>query len=157
MTHESLNYFDTLHSRGYRVTPQRLVILDAICEGKGHTTLGEIYARARIMDSAIDRSTLYRALDLFEKVGLVVSANVGTGEKVYEIAKSDAHHHLACRKCGKVELVDHQLVQPMFDILEHSYNFTIKMNHLVIFGICFACQQNEEAVQTPLSEAGGEG
>lgn len=144
MTHESLDYYNILRSRGYRVTPQRLVILDAICEGKGHTTLGEIYARAKIVDSSIDRSTLYRALELFKKVGLVVSANVGGGEEVYEIVQSEAHHHLACLKCGKIERVEHELVQPMFDKLEHSHNFTIKMDHLVIFGTCLSCQQNEE-------------
>ena len=139
MSHDTINYFDILRSNGYRVTPQRLTVLDAICEGAGHTSLGEIYMRTKVIDPTIDRSTLYRALDLFEKVGLVVSANEVSGEKVYEIAKADAHHHLACKDCGKVEKVDHQLVQPMFDLLEYSHNFTIKMDHLMIFGICQAC------------------
>jgi Fe2+ or Zn2+ uptake regulation protein len=144
MSHETLNYFDILRSSGHRVTQQRLVILDAICEAKGHTTLGQIFARVKAVDSALDRSTLYRTLDLFQKVGLVVSAEVATGEKVYEISDPNAHHHLECKKCGKVELVDHRLVQPMFDILEHSHNFTIKMNHLMIFGICLTCRQDED-------------
>jgi Fe2+ or Zn2+ uptake regulation protein len=137
-----MDYFDILRSSGYRVTPQRQIILDAICDGKQHTTLGEIYARAKKADSAIDRSTLYRTLDLFERMSIVVSANVGTGEKVYEIAKAEAHHHLVCKKCGKEESVDRQLVQPLFDILELQHDFTIKMDHLVIFGICMTCQQD---------------
>src|SRR3989304_6343052 len=63
MSHQNLDYVRILHNRGYRVTPQRVTILDAVCEGEGHSTLGAIYARARKHDPQIDMSTVYRALD----------------------------------------------------------------------------------------------
>lgn len=144
MSHETIDYFEILHSKGYRVTPQRVVILDAVCEGGGHTTVGEIYARAKRMDPAIDRSTLYRALDLFQQVGLVVSAEIGTGEKVYEVAESEAHYHLICRGCGHTEIIDHELIHPLFEMIEQRYRFAIQTDHHVIFGECATCQQNDE-------------
>lgn len=145
MSHESVDFFEILHRGGYRVTPQRLVILDAVCAGNGHTTLGEIYVRTKRMDPSIDRSTLYRALGLFEQVGLVVSADLGTGEKVYEIAESENHYHLICRECGHTELIDHDLIQPLFEKLEQRYRFSIQTDHHVIFGTCPDCQESPPA------------
>ena len=144
MSHETIDYFEILHAKGYRVTPQRVVILDAVCEGNGHTIVGEIYARAKRMDPAINRSTLYRTLDLFQQIGLVVSAEIGTGEKVYEVAESEAHYHLICRGCGHTEIIDHALIHPLFKKIEQRYRFTIQTDHHVIFGMCAACQQNDE-------------
>src|SRR5262245_9187430 len=101
MTHFDIDYVSIIHNAGHRVTPQRLLILDAVCEGGGHTTLGEIYARARVVDPSLDRSTLYRTLKFFVELGLVVAADMGDGETYYEIAKPHPHHHLVCRRCGK--------------------------------------------------------
>ena len=54
MTNHSIDYEGIIHAAGHRVTQQRTDILDAVCEGGGHTTLGEIYARVRQVDPSID-------------------------------------------------------------------------------------------------------
>lgn len=140
MAHEDINCVDIIRSHGFRVTPQRLLILDAICEGEGHTTIGEIYARLMAMDTSINRSTVYRALEFFELLGLVLTADIGIGEKVYEIAKSDQHHHLVCQECGKNEELDQLAMEQICHVLERQHNFGVNMDHLVLFGICADCR-----------------
>jgi Fur family ferric uptake transcriptional regulator len=142
MSHHTIAYEKIIRDAGHRVTSQRVLILDAVCEGDGHTTLGEIYARVRQVDSSIDRSTLYRTLKLFVDLGLVVSADVRDGETYYEIAKPHPHHHLVCRQCGKEQEIEHTLFQPMFDAVSRKYRFQVDTDHLVLFGICGDCQQN---------------
>lgn len=141
MTHNQIDYSQILHRSGYRVTPQRVTILDAICESYGHSTLGEIYIRAHKQDPQIDKSTVYRALELFEKVGLVVSADLDRHERGYEIAKPDPHHHLICEKCGAEFDIDSHVVNEFFSGLENEYGFHITKDHLVISGLCPDCQQ----------------
>lgn len=141
MTHHNMDYEGILHAAGHRVTRQRIDILDAVCEGGGHTTLGEIYARVRQVDESVDRSTLYRALKLFVELGLVVSADTGDGETYYEIAKPQRHHHLVCRQCHKEQEIEHTLLQPMFDQLMARYSFRADSDHLVLFGLCAECQR----------------
>jgi len=148
MTHYKLNYEAVLHAAGHRVTQQRVSILDAVCEGDGHTTLGEIFARVHLHDFSIDRSTLYRTLKLFVELGLVVSADTGDGETYYEIAKSRRHHHLVCRQCGNESEIDHSIMQPMFDQLFQSYGFTADSDHIVVFGLCNACLRIKKAQET---------
>ncbi len=140
MTHHSIDYHEIIRAAGHRVTNQRVLILDAVCEGDGHTTIGQIYARTRVRDRSIDRSTIYRALKLFVELGLVVSADTGAGESVYEIAKPKQHHHLVCRRCGKEQEVGQQAMQAMFEQVEHEYQFQVDTDHLILFGLCSTCQ-----------------
>lgn len=145
MTHYNINYEEIIRAAGHRVTPQRVLILDAVCEDGGHTTLGEVYARVREVDPLIDRSTLYRTLKLLVDLGLVVSADTGDGETYYEIAKPHHHHHLVCRQCGKEQEIEHTLLQRMFDQVFQQYGFKADTDHLVLFGLCSECASQESA------------
>lgn len=147
MTHYTIDYEAVMRSAGHRVTPQRLLILDAVCEGSGHTTLGEVYARVRRVDPAIDRSTLYRTLKLFVDLGLLVSADTGDGETYYEIAKRHHHHHLVCRHCRQEQEIEHTLLQTMFDQVFQQYGFKADTDHLVLFGLCSECASQETTEQ----------
>jgi Fur family ferric uptake transcriptional regulator len=140
MSHHQTPYEEILRTAGHRVTRQRILVLDAVCEGNSHSTLGEIFARVRVQDLSIDRSTLYRTLKLYVDLGLVLSAETGDGETYYEIARPHRHHHLICRRCGQEQEIEHGVVQQMFDQLNEVYGFSADSDHLVIMGICHACR-----------------
>lgn len=141
MSHHQTSYEDVLRAAGHRVTKQRILILDAVCDGGSHTTLGEVYARVRQHDPTIDRSTLYRTLKLFVGLGLVVSAEPGDGETYYEIAKPHRHHHLVCRRCGQEQEIGDAVMQRMFEALDARYGFAADSDHLVVMGVCRACRK----------------
>jgi Fur family ferric uptake transcriptional regulator len=140
MSHENMDYEGILHAAGHRVTLQRVMILDAVCEGGGHTTLKEISARLHRADPTIDQSSVYRALKLFVELGLVVSAETATGETVYEIPKPHHHHHLICRTCGEEQEIGDEAMAGMFTLVEHRYGFSVATDHLVLYGTCAACR-----------------
>jgi len=152
MTHHRFDYASLMRERGFRVTPQRELILDAICEGGGHTTLEEIYARVHARAPAINRATIYRTLDFLCELRLVVAADVGSGHRVYEIAGDTPHHHLVCRNCHRVEQISHETVKALFARIEQEQQFTVDMNHLALFGLCRDCRQRDgqtsEVLQT---------
>lgn len=152
MTHQTIEYEEIIHAAGHRVTPQRIRILDAVCAGGGHTTLGEIYARVRRVDDSIDRSTLYRTLKLFVELGLVVSADTGDGETYYEISRPHRHHHLVCRQCGREQEIEHAVMQRMFDQVFQQYGFKADSDHLVLFGLCGDCQGNSATIRPAVPE-----
>ena len=84
MSHEGMDYEGILRAAGHRVTMQRVMILDAVCEGGGHSTLREVYARLHAADPTIDRSSLYRTLKLFVELGLVISAENPLFKKIWD-------------------------------------------------------------------------
>lgn len=140
MTHHLLNYAARLREHGMRLTPQREMILDAICEGGCPTTFDEIYARLHAKASAINQATVYRALKVFCDLGLVTAADLGDGRTVYEIAGVTPHHHLVCRVCGHVETIDQAALASLCAAFEREQRFTLDMHHLVLFGYCRRCR-----------------
>jgi len=142
MSHNTMNYAERMRARGYRVTPQRRLILDAICAGGGHTTLEEIQQRVQAKDASISLSTIYRALDFLCELRLVATAEVNGGRMVYEIASEQPHHHLVCRRCGKTVQIDHAEVGAFFDQLEQQHDFAVDSNHLALFGLCGECRNS---------------
>jgi Fur family transcriptional regulator, ferric uptake regulator len=143
MSHTRWDYATLMRERGFRVTPQRQLILDAICAGGGHTTLEEIYARVHTKSAAINRATVYRTLDFLCKLRLVVGADVGEGHMVYEIAGDTPHHHLVCHKCRRSQEVKHEAVDELFIRLEREYGFRVDTDHLALFGLCAHCYEAE--------------
>lgn len=140
MTHQTLDWERALWEAGYRVTRQRAVILNGVCAGDGHTSLGEIYARVRHADDSIDRSTVYRALRLFVALGIVLAADTGTGETLYEVARPHPHHHLVCRRCGREEEIGQAALRVMNEQIERDHGFRVATDHLVFFGECVTCR-----------------
>jgi len=141
MSHQNIDYVRIMHENGYRVTPQRITILDAICAGERHSSLGAIYARARKQDAQIDMSTVYRALELFQTLGLVVSVDLDGHEKGYEITKPEPHHHLICKKCEQEFDIDSQTANNFYELLRREYGYEVTMDHLVLSGLCPDCRE----------------
>ena len=142
MSHENKDMIGALRSKGYRVTSQRLIVLDAICENQGHATIAEILISVNYMDSTIDPSTVYRALDVLQDAGLIVESEIeGTG-KIYRVAGESQHHHLVCSTCGTILTIQQDDVLPLIQQLGEKYNFELQTDHLVFNGVCKICQQS---------------
>jgi Fur family ferric uptake transcriptional regulator len=142
MSHDRLECAAQMREQGFRVTPQRLLLLDAICEGNGHTTFDEIYERVKSKAPGINQATVYRSLDFLCELRLVVSAEI-EGRTVYEIAGETPHHHLVCRKCGGVQdLADFHFEELRSHLLE-EHGFKTDLDHMVLNGICAGCMKNQ--------------
>ncbi len=146
MSHDTFDLPAALRARGHRLTPQRQIILDALCATGGHVTVADLYERVHADFPAIDRSTVYRALDFFGELGLVCSAEVG-GATVYEIAprNASAHHHLVCADCGAVAHVPGAAFDALATRLSADYGFAADLRGLTISGRCRECGRGEGA------------
>src|SRR5579883_2976791 len=88
-----------LHKRGYRLTPQRHMILSVIQEAGEHLNVEQIAERVQRRNPYVSLSTVYRTLDLLKQLGLIRESHLSGGQPIYEIAEGHAHHHLVCRRC----------------------------------------------------------
>ena len=162
MSHNRWDYAKLMHERGFRVTPQRQLILDAICAAGGHTTFDEIFARVQDKASAVNRATVYRALGFLCELRLVVAADMGGGHLVYEIAGDTPHHHLVCRACGDEQEVSHKTIKGLFARFEREHAFHVDLDHVALPGLCQACyaaecQAGRQPAQQPPAASGPNG
>ena len=98
-----------LRAKGYRLTPQRQLVLESV-GSLGHCTPEEIVTSVRRTASGVNISTVYRTLELLEELGLVRHTHLGHGAPTYSVAGDDDHVHLVCRDCGEVEEASATLV-----------------------------------------------
>lgn len=127
-----------LRARGFRLTPQRQLVLEAVGE-LGHATPEAIAAAVRKIASGVNISTVYRNLDLLEELGLVSHTHLGHGAPTYHLASDDDHLHLVCRDCGTVTEVPPLVVQDVVVGLAQEHGFTADVGHFAIFGRCAGC------------------
>src|SRR3954452_18909653 len=132
-----------LRARGYRLTPQRQLVLEAV--GKlGHATPEEIAADVRQTAAAVNISTVYRTLELLEQLGLVQHTHLGHGAPTYSIPSDDDHVHLVCRDCGGIDEVDSSVVDEVVRRLSAERGFSVDVGHFAVFGLCRACAATGE-------------
>ncbi|MFQ5421184.1 MAG: Fur family transcriptional regulator [Anaerolineae bacterium] len=136
--HERLDYLDQIRRRGYRVTPQRQLILDTLCQMGGHATPSELFRQVQPQMPSLNQATVYRVLDFLCDMNLVAKTEWG-GSRVYEIIGHVPHHHLVCRRCGYTEILDDAHLQDLSDHLQQQHGFKAEINHLAITGLCAQC------------------
>ena len=83
--------------QGYRLTPQRMMVLSAIENSTNHISAEEIYARVAAEYPHVNISTVYRTLELLKRLGLVTETDLGGGRVRYHPAERGHHHHLICK------------------------------------------------------------
>lgn len=133
-----------LAERGIRMTAQRRAILSVIETASKHLDASQILRKARSLDSSVDRSTVYRTLDLLKRQGLVDELDLmhlnGEGH-YYERKLGHDHIHMACLRCGKIT----EFVSPTFEALkkqlQRDCSFHIVVSRLEVGGYCAVCRR----------------
>ena len=132
---------ELLNTAGLRSTNQRALILDIIRQGKGHLDADEVFRRARIRQSRISLSTVYRTLQKLKQLGLVEELHFDETHHHYEIKSPTEHHHMICQECGRVIEFEYPLTRIIKRDVPESKGFEIKNTDIQITGYCPDCKE----------------
>ncbi|HEX3932313.1 MAG TPA: Fur family transcriptional regulator [Nocardioides sp.] len=130
-----VDWRERLREQGYRLTPQRELILQAV-EELGHATPDEVLAEVRRHSAAVNASTVYRTLEVLEELGLVRHAHLHDRAPTYHSTSDHEHFHLVCRNCHRVISVEPGVLAPVMERLEADHGFVVDVGHLTVFGTC---------------------
>jgi len=133
-----------LREKGYRLTPQRMLVIEALHSARGHISAEEIYERLHARYPYSNVSTVYRTLELLKRLNLVTETDFGEGRVRYHVIEKGHHHHLVCRTCGRIIDLDESMVDPLKAALLRSYGFEADLRHLAISGECGECRKKRE-------------
>ncbi len=142
----------TLRDQGYRLTPQREMVILALHEAEGHLSAEQIHARVQAQNPCVDISTVYRTLDLLCEMGLVSQCTQDGHLLLYELMVRSPHHHLVCKQCHGVIEVSAGELDGLLQLFRGRYGFQAELNHLVIEGVCADCQAKGLAVKSDSGE-----
>ena len=134
-----------LRTAGFRITPQRQLVLEAVTSLR-HATPEEILGEVQSTASGVNLSTVYRTLEVLEQVGLVTHAHIGHGAPTYHVVDDTPHIHLVCSRCRKVESIDGDDFAKYANKLENDNGFVVNISHVALHGLCKKCAKEGNVV-----------
>ncbi len=130
-----------LNDNGYSVTKQRLLVFELLVANES-LTISELHALTK---HKIDRASLYRAITLFEALGVVERLNIGWK---YKIELSDQfikhHHHLTCLNCHRTININENDIEKIISRLAKKHKFKPIKHQLEVQGYCSSCIKNSK-------------
>ncbi len=139
-------FADQLRQRGMRLTAQRARVLHVLHSVAGYATVDEIHSLAQSAGSPgdapiVDRSTVYRTLELLRAFNLVAAIDLGDGQTRYElIGVGQPHLHLVCQGCGAVFVAPMDSIDPLVAALLARHGFAARLEDVTIPGLCADCR-----------------
>jgi len=131
---------DTIGEADMKYTNQRVEIIAFLREHKGHPTVDEVYDGVRKKLTRISKATVYKNLKFLSQKGLLEEVNV-KGVTRFE-ANFVPHHHLICRKCGKMDdFQSEELFDYSMKIAEDIVGFSIDSMSTNFYGTCKQCKE----------------
>ncbi len=136
-----------LEEKGYRITPQRRSIIDALIQSDKPQTAKEVLEKVRKKFSEIGLDTVYRNLNLLSEMGCLIQINLRSSEKSrFELLKNGEgyHHHIVCIGCGESVCLGQCVLneQDLSAIRENGYEMVAYA--FEIYGYCPECRNTEK-------------
>lgn len=128
-------------SNGFRLTTAREITFKLLISPEPQSV-------SQILDKAkgkVDRVSVYRNLELFEKLGIVHRIYIGWK---YKLELSDDfmahHHHLSCLECGKViDIDDEKHIDEFIESITAKAGFTPRRHQFEVDGYCKECVEKK--------------
>lgn len=132
-----------LREHGYKLTPQRRALLKVIASQHDHLSPDAIYEKTRQELPGVGRVTIYRTLELLNKLNLVCRIHSADGCHGYMMRRpTEHHHHLVCSGCGRaVDFTDCDL-SGLEKKLSEKTGFAIEGHLIELYGRCQDCREN---------------
>jgi Fur family transcriptional regulator, ferric uptake regulator len=130
-----------LKDHGQSLTAARMAVFTALL-GQEPMAMHTLVRRA----AGIDRASVYRAVALFERLGIVQRLNTGWKYKLELSDKfADHHHHMTCTQCGATIAINEDELEQLLGRLAEAYGFTPTAHQLEIQGLCRSCRRQRAA------------
>ncbi|MDE6978973.1 MAG: transcriptional repressor [Helicobacter sp.] len=128
-----------IRKNGLKNSRQRENILKILYEHGGHLSPDEIFAMSRQNNKGASLSSIYRILAFLEKEGFVLSIEVDTNGRRYEVAGGFHHDHIICMECRNIiEFYDEE-IERLQEKLTDSYGARLVSHDMRLFVICSDC------------------
>ncbi len=129
---------------GFKLTPQRIAILDYLEGNRNHPSADDIYKAVSEKFPTMSFATVYNTMEaLAEKQG-VIELNIDANKKRFD-PDIRPHNHLICTKCRKMADIFEKY--PLDVPEDQRQGFEIAGNRIEFYGVCSECK-NESSKKT---------
>jgi Fur family ferric uptake transcriptional regulator len=129
-----------LDRAGYSITEPRRAVAEMVAERDSHFTAPELVLEAQRRRLGVGRATVFRALEVFEELGLVERLDLPSGEHAYVVCEPAHHHHVVCQRCGRGTDVEDCGIEDVARQIEAQTGYLVDSHRVELFGLCPECR-----------------
>jgi Fur family ferric uptake transcriptional regulator len=138
-----------LAQRGFKLTRQRRAVLDVVATTKARLSPAELHEQARQLCPDLGLATVYRTLDILDRLGLVRRVHMNDHCEGFAPVVQGEGHHVVCVKCGRVEEFLGCNVSALIPTATRQTGFHIQEHFLELMGTCADCYRKDAAGEQP--------
>lgn len=122
---------------GLKITEPRLTILALMQENQvQHFSAEDMYKLLLEQGEEIGLATVYRVLNQFDEVGILVRHNFEGNKSVFELAPTEHHDHIICVDCGKVFEFNDEVIEKRQQEISKEHGIELASHSLYMYGKC---------------------
>lgn len=130
-----------VRDRRFRLTPQRMAILQILANSEEHPTVDEIYQQVKTRFPTTSLATVYKTIALLKELDEVLELGFPDGSNRYDGNRPYPHPHAICTKCKKIMDPEISNVDALSEEMRKKTGYTISFHRLDFFGLCPECQE----------------
>lgn len=134
-----------LDARGHQVTYARRVVAELVAGEGGPFTALDLLEAARRHRSYVARATIFRTLELLADSKAIERLDLPGGEHAYVTCEPSHHHHVVCRRCGRVTEIAECGLEVVALAIRRQTGYAIDAHRMELFGACPDCQRALDA------------
>ena len=134
---------EKLSAGGYRITPQRLCIVEALIESQ-HPSAEDIYARVRRVSPTTSLATVYKTLETLRDMGEVLEMEVGDGRRHFDGVRPEFHPHVVCTRCGTIADVEIGDLGGLQARAAQASGYDLRAQRVDFYGLCASCRERKD-------------
>lgn len=129
-----------LRSEGHRASATRRLVLEGLLGADGPVS-------AELLAAGIpgaDLASVYRNLDLFERLGMVRHVHIGHGPGLFALVGEEERTYLVCESCDRLDRLPAPEGEAIRARIAAATGFEAHFTHFPILGLCAACASRRE-------------
>lgn len=131
-----------LREHGYKVTPQRLAVYEALAEELWHPNAEMLYKKVQSKCPSMSFATVYKIVEILHNINVIKILNTGEDSFRYDANMSE-HYHLRCLSCGCVDdaFVADEATEQLTKLVEEQSGYEVQGRQFYFFGLCPKCRR----------------
>jgi Fur family ferric uptake transcriptional regulator len=131
---------DIFREKKLRLSHPRFLIYQELSNAETPLSPQELYQCLLKKRRKIGLTSIYRALDLFESLGILFKIINGSNVKYKLCESQNHHHHIICKACGDVVELNFCDISDWSKKVMESTGYQVVDHQLNFYGLCKACR-----------------
>jgi Fe2+ or Zn2+ uptake regulation protein len=132
-----------LSEAGFSDTRARRAVVHALCDAQKGATPADLLARGRSVHAGLGQVTVYRTLDILERLGLVRKLHQDDGCSSYAASSTGHAHHVICRTCHAAVEFEGCSIDNVLRAVSARTGYSVETHFLELFGLCPSCRRKK--------------